>query len=158
MWCDITLGEQNVLCWHQKVTGIMTARSERKVQSKYWNSITSLSLERFLLAIILSLGILSSVLTRSCTRLSPFRCVSVLSGQPGDWWEWKEQRANPPDLERPVKGLPGHCRPLPPGSTPGSQVGRGQTHCVFLSNRFCFQLFNKRVKSQKFEAAPINYV
>lgn len=38
--CDITLGEQNILCRHKKVTGIMIARSEIKVQSKHWNSIT----------------------------------------------------------------------------------------------------------------------
>lgn len=82
--------------------------------------------------------VLSSVLTWSCAPLCPVRCVPVLSRQPGDWWEWKEQRADPPDLERPVKGFPGHCRPLPPGSTPGSQVGRGQTHFLILSNHLCF--------------------
>lgn len=39
-WRDITLGEQNILCRHKKVTRIMIARSEIKLQSKYWKSIT----------------------------------------------------------------------------------------------------------------------
>lgn len=100
------------------------------------------------------------MLTWSCAPLCPVRCVPVLSRQPGDWWEWKEQRADPPDLERPVKGFPGHCRPLPPGSTPGSQVGRGQTHFLILSNHSCFHSLSQgaQISLFFFKAASINYL
>lgn len=56
--------------------------------------------------------------------LCPSRCVSVLSRQPGGWWERAEQRADSPDPKRPVQGLPGHCRPLSSGIASGSQVCR----------------------------------
>lgn len=95
-----------------------------------FDNVHSLKLHPALLIKVRLLGLMFGTKTLTYSPpsglLCPSRCVAGLSGQPGGWRERTEQRADPPDPQRPVPGLPGHCRPLPSGVAPGSQVCRNK--------------------------------